>query len=78
MELNCSRGRVGSGRVSALLLAAVGQMRSVLALIWRAQMLGWHAQSGSSQILERDAARDSAAGSVRAVPVKDQHPGRST
>jgi len=64
-------------RKLAARIAAEIDFGSASALIWRAQMLGWQTQSGSGQVLERDAARDSAAGFVRGVPVKDQHPGRS-
>lgn len=40
-------------------------------------MLGGKPKPGSSEVFKRDAARYRTAGSVRAVPIKDEHPRRS-
>jgi hypothetical protein len=64
-------------RRRAARIAAEIDSGSASALIRRAQVLGGQAESGSGEVLKRDAARDRAAGSVSPVPIKDQHPGRS-
>jgi hypothetical protein len=37
-------------------------------------VLGGQAESGSGEVLERDAARDRAAGTLRVMPIENEHP----
>ena len=61
-------------RRRAARIAAEIDSGSASALIRRAQVLGGQAESGSGKVLKRDAARDRAAGPIRAVPIKNEHP----
>ena len=69
--------QTGALQSSVTWLVGRGRLASALSLVWRAQVLGWKAESGSGEVLERETARNRAAGTVRAVPIEDEHPRRS-